>query len=65
VRYQAVAVMLTEDSCLMGCNTVSLDDWFPIFQGFVVPSPSGVRHHDSWKQWEPLIHWHSIMWKQK
>ena len=30
----------------MGCDTVLLGDWFPVFQGFMVPSPSRVRHHD-------------------
>jgi len=44
---------VTEDSSLTGCDTVS---WFPIFQGFVVPSSSTVRHHNPWKQWEPLSH---------
>ena len=55
---------VTENSCLMGYDTVSLGQWFPIFQGFMVLSPSRVMHHDPWKQWEPLILRHSIMWKR-
>lgn len=53
-----------EDSGLLGCDTVLLDEWFPRFWRILVPSwitwPWRWRQCDLLKQWELLTQRHSV-----